>query len=403
MRQITSRSEIKQILADAKAKIFFFQIRMGDEVVRATLNLHDEHYDQLKLTCERAWMGVLGSVHQAEFHLRDHYYHFELTVQRAMGSSIYTSMPKMLAEHPARHAKRLRVHGKKVPVRLTFLGSARYVAPPNPAEIRKPDLALIWQELQKDMPDVNAMAVTTQKFLASIGDKVEVKLGSRQEIPDLILPVFDLRQSFVIQDASSFQTAVQRDSSLVGVMQWADLPQKVRESPEASENGTWWKDLQARKVRAELWVPIHVVSGVIGYICATLSAQREKGFRLSDILAAAALGETLGEAAIKRNLNHKTGGGQSLGLVQVHDLSEGGMRFEVHDPILLKILRVASEVRIEMEFFGKAILLPARVVRVRTKEAGAEHGVFSVEFHTQEILTQDRAYFRRVLSFYDKD
>lgn len=401
--EITNHLLIKNILSDLKDRNNLLALHYTEPAAHGTFSAFDVVMDGLKIVLDRRFDYKLNEKILIDFIYKKDYYKFESVVSKAIGSSIYVNFPTLLTRHPNRESKRLQVLDKKIPLRIHFIGAVRRKAIKRDQRLENPELEKIHTEMQQDVPELATLVQHITAYLRRFGDIQEVKLGKMTKLFYPAEVIFQNRKTpFFMPDTSRESAFTQADPEIGYVSQFIDFAQIEEENTgkKASALASFYmEEYKAKKVSSEVYVPIRIMGNVIGYIYGGTSPDFGSRIGVNEVFQMMALGDALAEAVIKRNINSKNE--KEIYHVQLFDISEGGMQFLVTDPIFSKILQVASEMMISINFFDKWIKTYGTVVRAVPKE-GENDGIFSIKFHQDEISSSDRIYLKRVINTFEK-
>lgn len=400
---ITNHLFIKNIISDLKDRQNLLGFHFGEQIVHGTFSAFDVVLDGMKIVLDRRFDHKLNEKVLIDFVYKKDYYKFESVVSKAIGSSVYVNFPTLLVRHPNRESKRLQVFDKKIPIRIHFIGAVRRKALKKEPRLENAELEKIYAEIQQEVPELATLVQYILTYMRRFGDKFDVKLGKLSKLFYPAEVIFQNRKTpFFMPDTAKEASFSKADPEIGYVSQFIDFAQVEEENTgknAASLTTFWMEEYKSRAVTSEVYIPIRIMGNVIGMLYCATTPEFGSKLGINDVFQMMALGDALAEAVIKRNINSKND--KEVYHVQLFDISEGGMQFVVNDPIFSKILQVASEIMVSINFFDKWIRTYGTVVRAIPKE-GENDGVFSIKFHQDEISSSDRIYLKRVINTFER-
>jgi hypothetical protein len=396
---ITNHLIIKNILLDIKDRNQLMTLRVRDHEVRGTFSALDPVMDGLKIVLDRKVEHRANEKIQVEFVYKKDFYTFECELAKSIGSSAYLGFPKKMTYHPNRGSKRLQVLDKKIPVRIQFLGAARPRAFRKDVRIEPSELDRVHHELNQDVPDLAEMGKHIASYLHRLGDRVDLKLGKIAKLFHPAERLFQESRALYMPDAQKADSFLRARPDVFITGQFADFLASEHGEISDSDAAPWQAEYQVRKITSEVFAPVTVMGSVIGYLYCGSSIATPRKISPNDVLSVLALADAFAEAVVKRNINSKND--KEIYHIQLADISEGGMQILVGDPILNKILGVANQLMVSLQFFDKWIKTYGEIVRVRPAEGGGETGLFSIKFHPDDIPSSDRIQLKRVINYFE--
>jgi hypothetical protein len=373
--------------------------------VKGTFAGFDPSGETLKFVLDRKYEWGLTEAFQADYIHKKIYFSFDSNVTNVLGSTIYVKFPALLIQHVNRESKRLDVLDKEIPIRIHFLGAnAKKKSDKADTRIERSEFAQLYLLLQEDVPDMAKIGKICEMVLRGIGDKVEFRLGKMDKT---FFPaqqtMKELKKTFYMPDSNKGDAFMARSVQYPLVGQFIDFLEHQHKIKKAEVNAVqfWMEEYRRRKISSEVFAPVMVLDSAIGYLYAGTTPQTKHRITYNQVAVVMALADALAEAVIKRNINSKSVKAGDVYRVKLADISEGGMRFLVTDPILLKIISFASELEVDINFFDKWIKTYGEVLRVLPGEREGIEGNFSFRFMMDQVSSNDRIYLKRIISYYE--
>ncbi len=404
---IQNRLIIKNLFADILDRAHLVSFKFKKQNLKGTFCGYDSLGEALKFALDRKYEFGIGSKFSAEYVHKKEYYSFESSVTESSGSTICINFPNQIMQHATRESKRLNVLDKEIPIRIHFLGAGsgkKSIKEDN--RITKPEYVKLSAELQEDIPDIAKIGKMILGVLRTLGDKCDLKLG---KLDKTFYPaeqtMKELKKTFFMPDANKADTFMARSIQFPIVGQFQDFIDHQHKIKKAEMNAInfWMEEYRVRKISSEIFSPIIILDSVIGYLYVGTSTQNRNLLNFNNVGIVMALADVLAEAVIKRNINSKNVKTGDVYHVRLADLSDGGMRFIVKDAILLKILSLANELQVDINFFDKWVTTYGEVLRILPGDLEGTEGNFSFRFLMDNISTNDRLYLKRLISYFESN
>ncbi len=377
-KQITTKQDILKLIRQLVHDKLPFYLRTGlKEYSVKVLRIKE---NELMLDCG-GYIKTQQEYVNFYFLLKEYVYFGQLKLNKTTRfNEIYAQTPNVIFRRAQRKYNR---------VAATEYVSCKFnvISPQRQQNKPQPNMPLfmknIYNELNKDVPDVKKIFAAVLEEVKKISSNSEIKFYKKDEEMNIIEKTIKVyKKALFIQDTYDVRNYMVGYNSPFYMSFGALFQHKIKNQG--------WNQKQITDAAAKLmekdkslnrlsyiYVPIFKFGDIVGHIYSSYHYNSNKKFTEKNVLFLRALGDIISEALTKNTLFQT--GDEDQPKIRVDNISRGGMKISVYDAYLLKFLQIGVHLSIMATIDERSANMTGEILRTDKQELGVGLGIKFIE------------------------
>ena len=250
-----------------------------------------------------------------------------------------------------------------------------------------PQLAKIFWELEKNVPDIKKILMMIGSEVNKIGSVGEIKiLKDEEKYTEEVGFVVKYKKAFWLPNTNEAKTYIKEipDQNIINFgMYFKEMKQLGWQDSRISEEILKRRtNYNQQNILSIIVVPIMLFENVIGQISVNTSQKSVKNLRITDVYYLKALADIVSEALTKAKLFKLDTGVDYL--IDVTNLSASGASLEVKSRYILKFLHQGLRIKAGLKFSGRIVETISEIRRIDFHEESSYVAIKFIEISTKD-------------------